>query len=164
MKKIVKQVGKNQKYEETDLKIWGNQPRKSGKHLTINIRKRIQSIRKSLSNSELLWDFLEFLKNGNSPKVILDLFPCWGVSISQFSIIVTWYILRHITMIMHYWLKFWSHDTDISIILSIIYLIKQDIRIFAYSRPNGWTDWADIFCGHSIFFSRATPGFSAYIY
>ena len=31
-------------------------------------------------------------------------------------------------------------------------LNKQDIRIYiyvAYSRPNGWTDWADIFWGHS---------------
>ena len=32
----------------------------------------------------------------------------------------------------------------------IIYIIKQDIRIYvAYSRPNGWTDWAEIFCKHS---------------
>ena len=31
-----------------------------------------------------------------------------------------------------------------------IYIIKQDIRIYVpCSRPNGWTDWADIFCGHS---------------
>ena len=31
-----------------------------------------------------------------------------------------------------------------------IYIIKQDIRIYVpYSRPNGWTDWAEIFCGHS---------------
>ena len=33
-------------------------------------------------------------------------------------------------------------------------MIKQDIRIYiyiyaAYSRPNGWTDWAEFFCGHS---------------
>ena len=28
-----------------------------------------------------------------------------------------------------------------------IYTIKQDIRIYVpYSRPNGWTDWAEIFC------------------
>ena len=27
-----------------------------------------------------------------------------------------------------------------------IYIIKQDIRIYVpYSRPNGWTDWAEIF-------------------
>ena len=33
--------------------------------------------------------------------------------------------------------------------IKLIYLIKQDIRIFvAYSRPNGWTEWADIFSGH----------------
>ena len=33
---------------------------------------------------------------------------------------------------------------------TIIYIIKQDIRIYVpYSRPNGWTDWAEIFCGHS---------------
>ena len=26
-----------------------------------------------------------------------------------------------------------------------IYIIKQDIRIYvAYSRPNGWTDWAEL--------------------
>ena len=43
----------------------------------------------------------------------------------------------------------------------------------AYSRPNGWTDWAEIVCGHSWvaggcyrlkksnFFPRATPGPSA---
>ena len=31
-----------------------------------------------------------------------------------------------------------------------IYIIKQDIHIYvAYSRPNGWTDLAGIFCGHS---------------
>ena len=57
---------------------------------------------------------------------------------------------------------------------------KQNTRIYvAYSRPNGWTDWAEIFCGHSwvaggcyrhkihffqfYFFSRATPGSSASI-
>ena len=29
-------------------------------------------------------------------------------------------------------------------------IIKQDICIYVpYSRPNSWTDWADIFCGHS---------------
>ena len=28
-----------------------------------------------------------------------------------------------------------------------IYIIKQDIRIYVpYSRPNGWTDCAEIFC------------------
>ena len=28
--------------------------------------------------------------------------------------------------------------------------IKQDIRInVPYSRPNGWTELAEIFCGHS---------------
>ena len=33
---------------------------------------------------------------------------------------------------------------------SAIYIIKQDIRIYvAYSRLNGWTDWAEFFCGHS---------------
>ena len=32
----------------------------------------------------------------------------------------------------------------------LIYIIKQDIRKYVpYSRPNGWTDWAEIFCGHS---------------
>ena len=29
-------------------------------------------------------------------------------------------------------------------------MIKQDIHIYISSgRPNGWTEWADIFCGHS---------------
>ena len=33
---------------------------------------------------------------------------------------------------------------------SIIYIIKQDIRIYVpYSRPNGWTDWAENCCGNS---------------
>ena len=28
----------------------------------------------------------------------------------------------------------------------IFYMIKQDIQIYVgYSRPNGWTEWADIF-------------------
>ena len=33
----------------------------------------------------------------------------------------------------------------------IIYILKQDIMhiYVAYSRPNSWTEWADIFCGHS---------------
>ena len=32
---------------------------------------------------------------------------------------------------------------------SVIYIIKQDIRLYVpYSRPNGWTDWAEFFCGH----------------
>ena len=31
-----------------------------------------------------------------------------------------------------------------------IYIIKQDIHMYvAYSRQNDWTDWAEIFCGHS---------------
>ena len=33
-----------------------------------------------------------------------------------------------------------------------MYIIKQGIRIIIYvtdSRPNGWTDWAEILCGHS---------------
>ena len=30
------------------------------------------------------------------------------------------------------------------------YIIKQDSHIYVpYSRPNGRTDWAKIFCGHS---------------
>ena len=32
----------------------------------------------------------------------------------------------------------------------IINVIKQNIRIYiAYSRPNGWIDWAEIFYEHS---------------
>ena len=32
----------------------------------------------------------------------------------------------------------------------ISFIIKQDSHIYVpYSRPNGWTDWAEIFCGHS---------------
>jgi len=31
-----------------------------------------------------------------------------------------------------------------------IYIRKQDIHIYvAYVRPNGWTEWAEIFGGHS---------------
>ena len=70
------------------------------------------------------------------------------------------------------------------------YIIKQDSHIYVpYSRPNGWTDRAEIFCGHlgavwggyrlkkskffflenffvknflfKFFFPRATPGPSA---
>ena len=73
-----------------------------------------------------------------------------------------------------------------------IFITKQDIcNDVPYSRPNGWTKWADIFCGYSwvawgrhslkkkqffsnffiffkelkkdlyFFFPPATPGFSA---
>ena len=32
--------------------------------------------------------------------------------------------------------------------LQLVYVIKQDIGIYVvYSRPNGWTEWAEIFCG-----------------
>ena len=32
----------------------------------------------------------------------------------------------------------------------VFYIIKQDIHIYVpYSRPNGWTEWAEIFCGQS---------------
>ena len=33
--------------------------------------------------------------------------------------------------------------------LQLVYLIKQDILNYIFSRPNGWTEWAEIFCGHS---------------
>ena len=46
---------RTKKYEEIDQN-------KRGNHSTLNIGKRIQNIRKSLKNSELLRDFLEFLK------------------------------------------------------------------------------------------------------
>ena len=52
-----------------------------------------------------------------------------------------------------------------------IYIIKQDIRIHiyvVYSRPNGWTDWAEIFVAGGCYrlkkmkkFSRATLDHSA---
>ena len=81
--KFLKKAETDQKYEETDLKIWGNWSKKRGNHSTLNIGKRIQNIRKSLNNSELLRDFLEFLKKtGNASKIIFDPFPCWGVSVS----------------------------------------------------------------------------------
>ena len=51
--KFLKKVETDQKNEETDLK---------------NIGKRIQNIRKSLNNSELLRDFLEFLKKTEIPQ------------------------------------------------------------------------------------------------
>ena len=38
-------------------------------------------------------------------------------------------------------------------LLTIIYIIKQRhsyiYTYVAYSRPNGWTEWAEIFCGHA---------------
>ena len=35
-------------------------------------------------------------------------------------------------------------------LVSHIYILKQDIRIYVpYSRPNGYTDSAEFFCGHS---------------
>ena len=51
----------------------------------------------------------------------------------------------------------------------LIYIIKQDIRVYesvAYCWPNGWTEWAEIFCGHSkvgggVFFKGTMPGPSA---
>ena len=64
----------------------------------------------------------------------------------------------------------------------LIYKIKHDIRIYykyvAYIRPNGWSDWAEIFFWpggvigkknsyfflffeNCLFFPRATPGLSA---
>ena len=34
--------------------------------------------------------------------------------------------------------------------LNLIYKIKQEIHVcVAYSRPNSWTEWTEIFCGHS---------------
>ena len=31
---------------------------------------------------------------------------------------------------------------------ALIYIIKQDIRIYVPNRrPNGWTEWTDIFLG-----------------
>ena len=62
---------------------------------------------------------------------------------------------------------------------NVSYNLYNKIRhSYAYSRPNGWTDWAEYFCGHSggvlvknskFFFlkhlkkkfPRATPGPSA---
>ena len=36
------------------------------------------------------------------------------------------------------------------VFISFTNIIKQEIYIHvAYSRPNGWTDWAELFCGHS---------------
>ena len=43
-------------------------------------------------------------------------------------------------------------DNVIEVQVINIYIIKQDIRIYihvAYNRPNGWTDWAEVFWGHS---------------
>ena len=38
----------------------------------------------------------------------------------------------------------------IDIQILTIFIIKQDIHIYvAYSQQNGWTDWAEFFCGHS---------------
>jgi len=40
-----------------------------------------------------------------------------------------------------------SSDTPkVKMFFCFIFIIKQDIRIYvSYSRPNGWTEWADIF-------------------
>ena len=50
--------------------------------------------------------------------------------------------------------------TEFSSIIPIIYMTKQDIRIriyVVYSRPNGWTEWAETFCVHS-WWSRGVIG------
>ena len=45
-------------------------------------------------------------------------------------------------------------SVDESMVSYIFYIIKQDFRICVpYSRPNGWTEWAEIFCRQSCFFS-----------
>ena len=59
--------------------------KKNGNHSTKNIGKRIQNIRKSLNNSELL-NFRISKKNENSSKIIFDLFPCLVVSMSLLNI------------------------------------------------------------------------------
>ena len=72
---IKNQTKQTYKHEEND--------QKKGIHLTLNIEKEKQNIWKSINNSELLRDFLEFLKkNRNSSKIIFDLFPCCDVSMS----------------------------------------------------------------------------------
>ena len=41
----------------------------------------------------------------------------------------------------------WTMDI---LVVVYIYTIKQEIRIYVpYSRPNGWTEWAEFVCGHS---------------
>ena len=47
---------------------------------------------------------------------------------------------------------FFSFRFSCIFVCLLIYIIKQDIHIniyVAYSRPNGWTDWAEFFCGQS---------------
>ena len=58
--KFLKKREKDKKYEETDL--MRKLIKKRGNHSTLNIGKWIRNIRKSLHNSELLRDLLEFLK------------------------------------------------------------------------------------------------------
>ena len=81
----------------------------------------------------------------------------------------------------------WKKNNHFSFSSHSIYKIKQDIRIYVlYSRLISWTEWAEIFCGHSwvarrwhrvkksnfspfkfffvsnlLFFLRATPGLLA---
>ena len=66
--KFLKKAETDQKYEETNLQIRGNWSKKRGNYLTLNIGKRIQNIWKSLNNSELLRDFLEFKKKMEIPQ------------------------------------------------------------------------------------------------
>ena len=43
-----------------------------------------------------------------------------------------------------------NRQTEIITLHVYIFIIKQDIRLYVpYSRPNGWTDWAEIFWGRS---------------
>ena len=80
--KFLKKGETDQKYEETDLKIWGNLSKIKRQPYMLNIGKRIQNIRKSLNNSELLRDMLEFLKKR---KFLKNHF--WSVSmLSRFRV------------------------------------------------------------------------------
>ena len=47
---------------------------------------------------------------------------------------------------------FFSFRFSCIFVCLLIYIKKQDIHIniyVAYSRPNGWTNWTEFFCGHS---------------
>ena len=74
--------GNRSKIRRNRPKIRGNRPKIRGKRPKITRKpsnykfgKRIENIRKYLNSSDLFRDFLKFLKNGNSSKVILDPYP-----------------------------------------------------------------------------------------
>ena len=45
-----------------------------------------------------------------------------------------------------YFCSFCESPKTVKFFWGLIYIIKQEIRIYVpYSRPNGWTEWAEFF-------------------